>query len=78
VALERARRLLACDTAIYVGDDETDEDAFKAGRTDRLLPIRIGLRGRSRAQYGIRTQAEVDRFLQTLLDLRPIDHAKGP
>ena len=29
VALQRARRLLRCDTAIYVGDDDTDEDAFR-------------------------------------------------
>ena len=30
-------------TAIYVGDDETDEDAFRAGRPGSLLGIRIGL-----------------------------------
>src|SRR5918993_1124099 len=27
-ALERARRLFRCDLVIYVGDDDTDEDAF--------------------------------------------------
>ena len=42
VALEHARRLVACDTAIYVGDDRTDEDAFSAAPADRLLTIRIG------------------------------------
>jgi trehalose 6-phosphate phosphatase len=30
VALENARERLGCDTALYVGDDETDEDAFRA------------------------------------------------
>ena len=28
MALERERERLGCDTAIYVGDDETDEDVF--------------------------------------------------
>jgi len=72
VALERARRLLACDTAVYVGDDETDEDAFKAGRGESLLGIRIGLRGRSAAQYGLGTQDDVDDLLQALIDFRPL------
>jgi trehalose 6-phosphate phosphatase len=71
-ALERARRLLACDTAIYVGDDDTDEDAFAAGRPDTLLGIRIGLRGASQAQYGLKSQEDIDEFLQALLDRRPL------
>jgi trehalose 6-phosphate phosphatase len=74
VALERARRLLVCDTAIYVGDDDTDEDAFKAGRSDRLLAIRIGMNRRSRARYCLKRQALIDDFLQALLSLRPIRH----
>jgi trehalose 6-phosphate phosphatase len=71
-ALERARRLLACDTAIYVGDDETDEDAFAAGRSDRLLSVRIGNARRSCATYRLRDQREIDRFLRRLLALRPV------
>lgn len=71
-ALERARRLLACDTAIYVGDDETDEDAFAAGRSDRLLSVRIGNARRSSATYRLRDQREIDRFLGRLLALRPV------
>jgi len=72
VALERARRLMVCDTAIYVGDDQTDEDAFRARRPASLLGIRVGLRGKSAARYGLRTQEEMDDFLQALLDLRPL------
>jgi trehalose 6-phosphate phosphatase len=30
MALQATRERLGCDTAIYVGDDETDEDAFRA------------------------------------------------
>ena len=70
-ALERARRLLACDKAIYVGDDETDEDAFSAARSDRLLSVRIGNARRSRATYRLKDQRQIDRFLRTLLTLRP-------
>jgi trehalose 6-phosphate phosphatase len=71
-ALERARRLLACDTAIYVGDDETDEDAFRSARPDRLLGIRIGQSRGSRARYRLREQRDIDRLLKALIDLRPI------
>jgi trehalose 6-phosphate phosphatase len=73
-ALERARRLLACDTAIYVGDDETDEDAFAAARSDRLLSVRIGNARRSRATYRLKDQRQIDRFLRALLALRPCPH----
>jgi trehalose 6-phosphate phosphatase len=71
-ALERARRLLACDKAIYVGDDETDEDAFAAARSDRLLSVRIGNVRRSRATYRLKDQRQIDRFLRKLLALRPL------
>ena len=75
VALERARRLLECDTAIYVGDDETDEDAFTAGHADRLLAIRIGVRRDSRAPYRLKNQAEIDDLLAALLGFRPLRQA---
>jgi trehalose 6-phosphate phosphatase len=71
-ALERVRRLLACDTAVYVGDDDTDEDAFGAAGPQRLLAIRVGRRSTSTAPYFLSTQQEVDVLLQTLLELRPV------
>ncbi|HWF83892.1 MAG TPA: trehalose-phosphatase [Vicinamibacterales bacterium] len=77
-ALERARRLLACDTAIYVGDDQTDEDAFSAARADRLLAIRIGARRRSRAPYYLRNQREIDDLLRALLAFRPLNPCFAP
>lgn len=69
-ALERARRLLRCDLAIYVGDDDTDEDAFVHTHAGRLLGIRVGPRRRSRAEYYLRNQREIDLFLQRLAELR--------
>lgn len=72
VALQQARRLFACDTAIYVGDDGTDEDAFASAPADRLLAIAVGMRRESRARFRLRSQQEVDRLLQTLVELRGI------
>lgn len=70
IALQQARRAFACDTAIYIGDDDTDEDAFGSAEADRLLSIRVGLRKPSAARYRLRTQREVDALLKTLIDLR--------
>ena len=78
IALERARNLLVCDTIIYIGDDDTDEDAFCVGRPEHLLAIRIGAKRRSRARYWLTSQAEVDALLQMLLSFRPLRHYRQP
>lgn len=70
VALQRAQRRLRCDTAIYVGDDDTDEDAFASGPSDRLLSIRVGSSPTSRARYHLQRQADIDRLLRALITLR--------
>lgn len=70
VALQRARRVLACETAIYVGDDETDEDAFTSAPPGQLLAIRVGDSRASRARYRLRRQADIDTLLEMLLKLR--------
>ena len=71
IALEDARARYKCDTAIYVGDDETDEDVFALDQPGRLLSIRVGRKQRSLASYYLRSQAEVDRLLRCLLDAIP-------
>ncbi len=65
-ALERARARFGCDTAVFVGDDETDEDVFALDQPGRLLTIRVGRSRRSVAGYFIRGQIEIDRVLRTL------------
>jgi trehalose 6-phosphate phosphatase len=70
IAVDRARRLLRCDTAIFVGDDDSDEDVFKR-RSRPIIGIRIGSARRTKAQYRLPTQLEIDSFLRTLLQLRP-------
>ncbi|MBI2187537.1 MAG: trehalose-phosphatase [Acidobacteria bacterium] len=72
IALQRARRVFACDTAIYAGDDETDEDAFQSGGPEELLSIKVGTQGTSAARYRLRSQAEIDALLRMLVDLRRV------
>jgi trehalose 6-phosphate phosphatase len=70
-ALEHVRRLLVCDAAVYVGDDETDEDVFVNGHRNHLLSVRVGHARHSHARYRLNHQRDVDRFLHQLLSLRP-------
>jgi trehalose 6-phosphate phosphatase len=69
-ALETARAQLGCERALYVGDDDTDEDVFALGDPDRLLTIRVGRKERSRAAYFIRDQRAIDALLGKLAALR--------
>lgn len=70
IALERERSRLRCDTAIYVGDDETDEDVFALDQPGRLLSIRVGLKKTSQADFFLRSQADIDSLLRLLIRLR--------
>ena len=70
VALERERARFGCDTAIYVGDDDTDEDVFALDQPGRLLSIRVGFKRDSAASYYVESQRRVDELLRTLLTLR--------
>jgi trehalose 6-phosphate phosphatase len=70
LALERERAHFACDTVIYVGDDETDEDVFRIDRPDQVLSIRVGRKRTSAASYYIRNQSEIDRLLGRLVAAR--------
>ncbi len=77
-ALEQVRRLLVCEAAVYVGDDETDEDVFVNGHRDHLLSVRVGHARHSHARYRLNHQRDVDRFLHQLLALRPPRAASAP
>jgi trehalose 6-phosphate phosphatase len=70
IALERARDHLRRDTAIYVGDDETDEDVFGLDQPGLLLTVRVGPKRASQATHYLRNQAAIDEFLGVLLSLR--------
>lgn len=70
IALQRELRKLGCDKAIFVGDADSDEDAFALHHPQRLLTVRIGRKKRSHARYYLRHQGEIDRFLRALLETR--------
>ena len=70
MALERERDRLGHDTALYVGDDETDEDVFGLDQPGRLLTICVSPRRASRAAFCLRSQVAVDELLTVLLSLR--------
>jgi trehalose 6-phosphate phosphatase len=70
LALQKVRADLARDSVIYVGDDDTDEDAFQSAPREELLAIRVGRSRASRASYHLNTQDDVDQLLQVLLALR--------
>lgn len=82
---EAARSLmihLRRDGLFFVGDDETDEDVFEL--TDGLiLGVRIGQQAKSRAQYYLKHQSEIEeviRFLVHRIDRTPefSDQRKHP
>ena len=71
--------LLACWTAatkaarilpIYVGDDETDEDAFESLEKQGVTVVVDPAMPLTKAQYRIGSPTEVEQFLQQLLALR--------
>jgi trehalose 6-phosphate phosphatase len=70
IALERLRTKLRCDTALFVGDDETDEDVFALDQPGQLLSVRVGERTGSAAHFCIDDQHAIDALLQVLIDLR--------
>jgi trehalose 6-phosphate phosphatase len=63
-ALKRLRRLSLCGAALYVGDDDTDEDAFAVRGA---LGVRVGPSKHSRAKWFLRGQAEIDALLKRLM-----------
>ena len=69
-ALLRLRAEERADTAIYVGDDATDEDVFEIDQPGRLMSVRVGRANSSSASFYLRSQWEIDAFLSRLARLR--------
>ncbi len=77
-ALRRLCSQLGVTGALFVGDDATDEDVFRAG-IPGLVGVRVG-RGTSHARYFLEDQAEIDDLLRLLLRSasRRADPFQGP
>jgi trehalose 6-phosphate phosphatase len=69
-ALLRLRSEAGMDTALFVGDDLTDEDIFTLDQPGRLLTIRIGPSRTSSAAYFLRSQLEIDDLLDFMSNCR--------
>lgn len=68
-ALLQLRAAEGADTALYVGDDISDEEVFELDQPGRLLTVRIGESATSSAAYYLRDQKEIDRLLVKLVKL---------
>ncbi|NJN69209.1 MAG: trehalose-phosphatase [Nitrospira sp.] len=66
-ALLECMRRLGCTTALYVGDDETDEDVFGLG-DHRILTVRIGKKNTSSARFFLKRQTEITQVLRLLAE----------
>jgi trehalose 6-phosphate phosphatase len=69
-ALDTARTSLGCGAALYVGDDETDEDVFAMEPGWPLLTIRVGGRRATKARLQLRAQRQIDDLLELLASYR--------
>jgi trehalose 6-phosphate phosphatase len=67
-ALAAERDRMRCNWVLYVGDDDNDEDAFALD--GNLVGVRIGRKQHSHARYYLRTQAEIDKLLELLVNAR--------
>lgn len=66
-ALQRLRREQGAATVLYVGDEDTDEDAFATLDNDTSLGIRVGVTEASRARYFVPGQDDIEALLDLLL-----------
>ncbi len=76
-ALLALRDRAGASTALYVGDDVTDEDVFRIDQPGRLISVRIGASRDSAARYYLRDQAEIDDLLNRLFTLRQAGSRRG-
>lgn len=67
-AVKRLMTLSHARNAIFIGDDVTDEDVFRLD-DQRIISVRVGKSSRSKADFFIRSQGEVERLLEEILKL---------
>ncbi len=67
ISLKKAMHQVNAQQAIYIGDDQTDEDVFRLP-LNSILKIRVGKKMNSRADFYIQNQIEINKFLNLLLE----------
>lgn len=69
-AMERICRQLHCSSALFIGDDASDEDVFDLQASGLVTGIRVGRYRHSVAAWYLESRAEVDELLTVLVDAR--------
>ncbi len=65
-ALLALMKQLRCTAALYVGDDDTDEDVFSL-RDPRIVTVRVGKKRASAARFYLERQSEITALLRYLV-----------
>jgi trehalose 6-phosphate phosphatase len=65
-ALLELMHQLNCTAALYIGDDDTDEDVFSLPGT-RILTVRIGKNRISGARFFLKRQSEITEVLRSIV-----------
>ncbi|MDO8299750.1 trehalose-phosphatase [Lacisediminimonas sp.] len=76
LALERLIALSACSTVLYVGDDVTDEDAFRINHPG-LLSVRIEPHQQSAAEFYLPRRHDIVHLLDNLIERLCADTVGG-
>ena len=66
IALQELMNDLDRTSALYIGDDDTDEDVFSLPDS-RIISIRVGKHSSSRAWFFLKKQTEMNRLLRKLV-----------
>ncbi len=69
-AMRQLKSIEGCEYALYVGDDVTDEDVFRLQTSGEVIGIKVGEFADSQAAWFLHDQEEIDRLLETLVELR--------
>jgi trehalose 6-phosphate phosphatase len=69
-ALARLMEKHGATGAFFAGDDVTDEDAFALAGREPVVTVRIRHSKKSKAEYFVKSQCDIDKVLQLLLDAR--------
>jgi len=67
ISLRMAMKKLKVKRALYIGDDQTDEDVFRLPSS--ILKIRVGRKNNSQAEFYLKNCFELNRFLTQALEM---------